>query len=287
MSKIVHFNIGGVPEHFNLPWQIALERGLFKENFISVKWHEYPGGTGAMTKDLRNNKLDVAVLLTEGIVADIINGNPCKIISQYVSSPLIWGIHVPADSGFQNIEDIKGKRYAISRPGSGSHLMAFVDAQQRGWSIEEDQLVIVGNMEGARKAFKDNDAEIFLWEKFMTKPLVDSGEFSRIGECPTPWPCFVIAAREEIIEKNPLALKKLIEVISDASVAFMKNPKAAELAALKFNLILEDAVQWHKNTKWQCGDPLSKDDFERVVDDLFLLNFIEKKPSYESVCITI
>jgi hypothetical protein len=32
----------------------------------------------------------------------------------------------------------------------------------------------------------------------MTKPLVDKGIF-RIGDCPTPWPCFVIAVRDELI----------------------------------------------------------------------------------------
>jgi hypothetical protein len=41
----------------------------------------------------------------------------------------------------------------------------------------------------------------------MTKPLVDKGIFRRIGDCPTPWPCFVIAVRDEILEKYPEAIK--------------------------------------------------------------------------------
>lgn len=284
MNHIVHLNIGGVPEHFNLPWQIAMEQELFKKNSISLKWREYPGGTGAMAKDLRDQKLDVAVLLTEGIIADIAKGNPSKIISLYVSSPLIWGIHVPGSSSIKTIEDLQGKRYAISRIGSGSHLMAYVDAKQRGWKVEDDQLVIVGGIEGARKAFKNKEAEIFLWEKYMTKPLVDSGEFKRIGECPTPWPCFVIAAREEVIAKNPVALNKLIEVIDNSSVHFMNNPKAADLAALTFDLDIEDATSWHKNTRWACGSHLTEKDFEKIVDNLLSIKIIDNKPSYENVC---
>ena len=36
-----------------------------------------------------------------------------------------------------------------------------------------------------------------MWEKFTTKPLVDTNTFRHIGDCPSPWPCFVIAVREE------------------------------------------------------------------------------------------
>jgi hypothetical protein len=46
-------------------------------------------------------------------------------------------------------------------------------------------------------------ALIILCGTFMTKPLVDKGIFRRIGDCPTPWPCFVIAVRDEILEKYP------------------------------------------------------------------------------------
>jgi len=77
--------IGGVPEHFNLPWHQAIEQGLFRNEGLEINWQDYPGGTGAMAKDLRSGDLDVAVLLTEGIVADIVKGNPSKIISVYVA----------------------------------------------------------------------------------------------------------------------------------------------------------------------------------------------------------
>ncbi|MDQ3394537.1 MAG: substrate-binding domain-containing protein [Bacteroidota bacterium] len=284
MNNLVQFNIGGVPEHFNLPWHIAMEQELFAKNGISLNWTDYPGGTGAMTKDLREKNLDIAVLLTEGIINDISKGNPCQIISQYVSTPLIWGIHVPASAAYNHIEDIIGKKYAISRLGSGSHIMAYVDATQRGWKISDDQLVVVGDIDGARKAFKNNEAQIFLWEKFMTKPLVDAGECKRIGECPTPWPCFVIAAREEVIKKFPEALKKLVEVINISSTQFMKNEQAADLVSLKYSLKPEDAAEWISKTRWACGEQLLENDFIKVVENLSEIGIIENIPRYEMVC---
>ena len=49
MSKCVQFQVGGVPEHFNLPWKKALEENRFKAHGISVSWKDYHGGTGEMT----------------------------------------------------------------------------------------------------------------------------------------------------------------------------------------------------------------------------------------------
>jgi len=111
-------NIGGVPEHFNLAWYLTLKNGEYKAEDINLRWHDYHGGTGQMCKGLREGDIDMAVILTEGIVKDIIAGNPSKIVQTYTQSPLIWGIHVAANSKFKTIEDIKGTRAAISRYGS-------------------------------------------------------------------------------------------------------------------------------------------------------------------------
>ncbi|KAA5539397.1 substrate-binding domain-containing protein [Adhaeribacter rhizoryzae] len=279
----ITFKLGGVPEHFNLPWHQAMEQGLFQEQGIQINWQDYPGGTGAMAKDLRSGDLDLAVLLTEGMVADIVKGNKSKIISVYVASPLIWGIHVPANSNLQEVNQLADKRYAISRMGSGSHLMAFVNAQQQGWDPNNMELVLVGDINGARQAFQNNEADVFMWEKFMTKPLVDSGEFRRVGECPTPWPCFVIAARQEIINKYTPELQQLLAVIHQANQAFMQNPQAPQLVAEKFNLKPEDAATWFNHTRWATEATVPLDMVETVIDTLHSLDLIPEKPEAASL----
>ncbi|MDO1448743.1 substrate-binding domain-containing protein [Rhodocytophaga aerolata] len=276
MIDPVHFRIGGVPEHFNLPWHLAIDEGWFEKESIQLIWKDYPGGTGAMAKDLRSGELDIAVLLTEGIVADIAKGNPSKIVSMYVQSPLIWGIHVPATSSFTNIEQMQGKRYAISRMGSGSHLMAYVDARQRGWQLTEEQLVIVGDLNGAREAFKMNTADIFMWERFMTQPFVDKGEFRRLGECPTPWPCFVIAARQEIINQFGHQVEKLLKVIFQASKRFMEDETSPGLVARNFGLSMQDAATWFALTKWAQTSHVPESILLNVANTLLELHLVEK-----------
>ncbi len=274
MSASVTLSLGGVPEHFNIPWHQAIKKGLFEKEALNIRWKDYPDGTGGLVSDLRSNVLDVAVLLTEGIVADICKGNPSKIIAPYVVSPLIWGIHVPASSGFESIGELKETRFAISRYGSGSHLMAFVLAQQRGWNPQALKLVPIGNLEGARQAFRKGEADAFMWEKVMTQPLVDTGEFRRVGECPTPWPCFVIAARQEVIEKHPDALRKMLTVIRQASEAFKNSPEAVQLVVNRFGIQPANASEWLAHTQWANGEHLSQNMLHHVEQTLLDLKVI-------------
>ena len=129
--------IGGVPEHFNLAWYLTLKNGEYKNKGINLRWKDYFGGTGEMTKALRNGEIDLAVILTEGIIQDIIAGNPSKIVQTFVETPLVWGIHVAHNSDYKTLEELKGKTAAISRFGSGSHLMAYVNAQNNSWDLKE------------------------------------------------------------------------------------------------------------------------------------------------------
>jgi ABC-type nitrate/sulfonate/bicarbonate transport system substrate-binding protein len=85
-----------------------------------------------------------------------------------------------------------------------------------GWKTDTLQFEIVNTIDGAVEAL-NNGRDYFMWERFMTKPLVDKGIFRRIGDCPTPWPCFVIAVRDEILEKYPEAIKSILNTINETT----------------------------------------------------------------------
>ena len=154
-----------------------------------------------MCQALRDGSIDIAIILTEGIIKDIINGNPSKIVKIYVESPLLWGIHVDANSKFQKVKGLENTTIAISRYGSGSQLMAIVNANKNNFDIDNLQYEVVKNLDGGVKALTEGSADYFMWEHFTTKPLVDEGIFRRVGSITTPWPCFVIAVRDEVLKK--------------------------------------------------------------------------------------
>jgi len=280
MKKV---NIGGVPEHFNLAWYLTLKNGEYKEEGINLRWHDYYGGTGAMCKALRDGNIDIAVILTEGIIKDIIAGNPSKIVQTFVKSPLIWGIHVASGSEFKNIEDIKGSRAAISRYGSGSHLMAYINAKNNNWNLEQDlNFEVIKNLDGAVEGLTNNKADYFMWEKFTTKPIVDDGIFRRIGVCPSPWPCFVIAVREEFISNHKDDLKIILDIINQTSSEFKSIPSIDRTIANRYEQELEDVQEWLSLTEWS-QELIDEKTINMVQEELLSLDIIPRKAKYSEL----
>lgn len=280
MKKV---NIGGVPEHFNLAWYLTLKNGEYKAKNINLRWHDYYGGTGDMSKGLRNGDIDIAVILTEGIIKDIIEGNPSKIVQTFVETPLIWGVHVAEDSDFKTIEDLKGSRAAISRYGSGSHLMAYINAKHHQWDLNTDlKFEVIKNLDGAIEGLTKGDADYFMWEKFTTKPLVDNKVFRHIADCPTPWPCFVIAVRNEFIEHNTDDLKAILEIINQTTAEFKSIPSIHKTLANRYEQKLEDIEQWLSLTEWS-QELIDKTTVETIQNQLFDLSIISEKVEYEDL----
>lgn len=274
---MIDLKIGGVPEHFNYPWYLTLKNKEYQPHGINLRWKDFPGGTGDMCKALRSGDVDIAIVLTEGIMKDITEGNPSKILQTYVETPLIWGVHVSAHADFQTIADLENKRIAISRYGSGSHLMAIVNAYNQGWNLNDLHFVVVKNLEGGIKVIQNNEADYFLWEHFTTKPYVDQGIFKRVADCPTPWPCFVVAVRDEVLENHPNEIRNILEVINKQNAHFKQVENVDAILAERYGQQLEDIQKWLSITEWNHGSPINEEFISEIQNKLLMFNVINAK----------
>ncbi|MFK8012775.1 MAG: hypothetical protein AB8B80_12080 [Marinicellaceae bacterium] len=244
--------IGGVPEHFNLPWKLSIESGSLSQFNINASWTDFHSGTGAMVQSLNDGSIDVATLLTEGAISALSQNNcQFELFSFYTKTPLIWGVHSPANSNIKTPDDIKNATFVISRFGSGSHLMAFLLAESLGMNLEALQFKVINNLDGARELFKGGGDYVFLWEKFMTKPYVDNGEMQRITDFPTPWSCFVTCVRKTILEsykdKINLAMQSVLQTANELKC----SPLALKIIARDYGLTTNDVNEWLKTIQWQ------------------------------------
>ena len=272
---MLKIKVGGVPEHFNYPWHLSLKNKEYEKKNIELSWQDFPGGTGAMCKALREKEIDIAIILTEGIIKDIINGNPSKITQTFVKSPLVWGIHVGSKSKFKTIADLENATIAISRFGSGSHLMAIVNAYNNGWDLDKLKFKVVGNLDGGIEALTNGEADYFMWEHFTTKPLVDDGTFRRLGDCPTPWPCFVIAVRNEVLEQNPSEIKTILDIINSYTKDFKTLDNISSVLADKYKQLEPDIKEWLSITEWNSGTQMSEQIIADIQNKMVGFNVIE------------
>ena len=274
--------IVGVPEHFNFPWHMCIENSEFNEAGIDLQWTDVPEGTGKMCQMLRDNETDIAIIFTEGIIKDLTENQHSSIVQIFVKSPLIWGIHVDGKSEYNSVTDLENKISGISRMGSGSHLMSFVNAEKNNWNTNNISFEIVNNLDGAIASLSEGKSDYFMWEKYTTKPLVDNGTFKRVGECPSPWPCFVIAVRNEFLIENKSVVALILEIINTTTEEFKHIPSIDRTLATRYHQKLEDIQQWLQQTQWSQKN-LDEITYKIVQNKLLDLNIISEKINFNEI----
>ena len=137
-------------------------------------------------------------------------------------------------------------------------------------------------IDGAVEALTNGTADYFMWERFMTQPLVDKGVFRRVADCPTPWPCFVIAVRNEFLENNSQTVALLLEIINNTTIEFKEIPSIDRTLASKYHQQLKDIQSWLSLTKW-AQKPLEEKVLNKIQNQLFDLKIIEKKGTFAEI----
>lgn len=271
----MNIRLGGVAENVNLPWYELIERQPL--DGVTLEWSEYHGGTGAMVEALEAGEVDLVVALTEGIVAAVGRGCQLRLAGSFTASGLTWGAHAAAHSRFATYDDLRRARFAISRFGSGSHIMAYVEAQRRGWDLETMEFVEVGTLDGARVALANAEADVFLWEKYTTKPLVDVGEWRRVGECLTPWPAFSIATRAEFEALNQGEfVARIIDAVAEiAHELSSDDARTAQRIHDRFALRIDDIFAWLTNNVWQPARSFDAEVIDTIITTLQAVQVLE------------
>lgn len=282
MSKLI---VGGVPEHFNLPWVLAIEAGVFERAGLTVEWREFPEGTGAMMRAVEGREVDVALVLSEGAVAHIASNQSTGIIGTWVESPLVWGIH-------SGPKTIKGKRYphdariGISRYGSGSHLMPLVHAHQAGYA-DAAKFVEIATLAGAIEAFAQDAIDTFYWERTMTLPQVQANEMVLDGDFSAPWPAFVAVRSLDADPALTALWASTVELMAKHLASLLDAP--AEFLALvgeRFSLPAEEVQQWFERTRWNASLGVDGAALERAAEALVSAGVLSERVFAEALIVT-
>jgi len=139
--------------------------------------------------------------------------------------------------------------------------MSYVLADQHGWlesSKSPFEVIPLGDFAALRQGVNaGNKAEFFMWEHFTTKKFYDNGELKRVGEIYTPWPSWMIAARD--------AKDKRLEVMAERinqGVTWFHEQRQESIdhisSAMEYSK--EDAHSWMKTVEFSKNvrgvDPL-------------------------------
>lgn len=256
--NITKLRVGFVPEHFSTPLYFA-----HKHFGLNAELIPEPLGTGALASRLKagvheETRVDVAIGLTEGFVSDLGKSKAAGqntrygLVGTYVESPLCWAISTGKErDDIRDVDSLQGKRVGVSRMGSGSFIMSQVLADQKGWlrlGQQPFQPEVIGDFAALRKAVRlegSRGADFFMWEHFTTKYYWDNGELKRIGEIYTPWPSWMIAARDGA------QVDEMLDKINAGVKYYLKNEEeAVEHITNAMHYSKEDAKAWMETVRF-------------------------------------
>jgi len=152
--------------------------------------------------------------------------------------------------------------------------MAYLLASQNNQTITDESFEIINNLSGARDLFSLGGDFTFLWEKFMTQPMVDSGEFRRIGEIPTPWPCFVICVKRSLYKESSEKINSMLQCVFDTAQELKNSPIASKLIASRYDLKISAVEEWLRVTDWANKLTLDDQQIINTKNTLHSLNLI-------------
>src|SRR5882724_8011344 len=217
------------PKEIRLDWatynpvsMVLKEQGLLEKEFakdgIGIRWVQTLGSNKAL-EFLSAGSIDFGSTAGSAALVAKINGNPIKSI--YVYSRPEWTALVTKDPSIKKIEDLKGKRVAVTR-GTDPHIFLVRALQSVGLTEKDITPVLLQHADGKTALIRgDVDAWAGL-DPMMAQAEIENGAklFYRNKEANT-WG--ILNAREEFLRDHPDIVRRVLAVYEDARKYSLAN----------------------------------------------------------------
>ena len=127
-----------------------------------------------------------------------------------------------------------------------------------------------------------NSSVIWTASKSRIKTSKEETTTAEFADCPTPWPCFVIAVRNEFLKANKQSVALILETINNTTIEFKDIPSIDRTLASKYHQKLEDIQEWLSLTKWSQKS-LEEKVLNNIQNQLFDLKIIDKKGTFVEI----
>jgi sulfonate transport system substrate-binding protein len=217
------------PKEIRLDWatynpvsMVLKEQGLLEKEFakdgISIRWVQTLGSNKAL-EFLNAGSIDFGSTAGSAALLAKINGNPIKSI--YVYSRPEWTALVTKDGSINKIEDLKGKRVAVTR-GTDPHIFLVRALQSVGLTEKDITPVLLQHPDGKTALIR---GDVQAWaglDPMMAQAEVEDGArlFYRNAGANT-WG--ILNVREEFLRDHPDLVKRVLAVYEDARKYSLAN----------------------------------------------------------------
>jgi sulfonate transport system substrate-binding protein len=236
------------PSTINIDWatynpvsMVLKEKGLLEKEFakdgIGIRWVQSLGSNKAL-EFLNAGSIDFGSSAGSAALVSKINGNPIKSIYVY-SQPEWTALVTRKDTTIQKIEDLKGKRVAVTR-GTDPHIFLVRALLSKNLTEKDIVPVLLQHPDGKTALIRgDVDAWAGLDPMMAQAEVEDGARLFYRNKAANTWG--ILSTRIEFLQEHPDLVKRVIAVYEQArkySLANYDEEKKAFQAATK----LSDAI---------------------------------------------
>lgn len=219
------------------PVSIVLKnKGLLEKEFakdgISIRWVQSAGSNKAL-EFLNAGSIDFGSTAGSAALVAKINGNPIKSIYVY-SRPEWTALVTTKDSKITKIEDLKGKRVAVTR-GTDPHIFLVRALLSAGLTDKDITPVLLQHADGKTALIRgDVDAWAGLDPMMAQAEIEDGAKLFYRNAAANTWG--ILNTREDFAKDHPDLVKRVLAVYEEArkySLAHYDEVKADFIAVTK------------------------------------------------------
>jgi sulfonate transport system substrate-binding protein len=236
MEAVVGNNFG------HLPMFVGVEKGLFKKHGVDVKLKVVNIGSQMVTS-MQKNEVQIGDMSVTTFLKARHGGDPFRVIGVIQSDATRANADEPLaiiarkGSGIRagNIEDLKGKRIALSRGQTSDEYLKMVLAR-RNMKYEDVEIVDIGNASQTQLAtlLKEGKADATVcWEPFNTMVLEQAaGSYEVVRGGGHLSYIMVATTHEPTLKTSPEVVRNFVAGLAAASQYTRKNrAEAVEIFA--------------------------------------------------------
>jgi sulfonate transport system substrate-binding protein len=214
-----------------------LEKALEKDG-IKVRWVQSLGSNKAL-EFLNAGSLDFGSTAGAAALIGRINGNPVKSIYVY-SRPEWTALVTRKDSGIIKVDDLKGKRVAVTR-GTDPHIFLVRALQDAKLTEKDVKLVLLQHPDG-RTALERGDVDAWAGlDPLMAAAEIESGAtlFYRNAAANT-WG--VLNVSEAFAKDNPALVGTVLKAYEQARAFALSNPAELKKSLIGYTKLPEAVI---------------------------------------------
>jgi sulfonate transport system substrate-binding protein len=238
------------PKEIRIDWatynpvsMVLKEKGLLEKEFakdgIGIRWVQTLGSNKAL-EFLNAGSIDFGSTAGAAALVAKINGNPIKSIYVY-SRPEWTALVTGKNSPISKIEDLKGKRVAVTR-GTDPHIFLVRALQSVGLSERDITPVLLQHPDGKTALIR---GDVQAWaglDPMMAQAEVEDGAklFFRKPEANT-WG--ILNVREAFLNDHPDLVKRVLAVYEEARKYSLANPDEVKRVFIAVTKLPEAVVE--------------------------------------------